>query len=220
MISRIKSILFVVSIVMAFTAQTNRPDDKERQHNTPVARPSPVAHNDQNRPQVQIRKEAPQQVVHRQEPTVQSHFQAPHQESTAPRVYAVPASAPVQNNRFLHRQHHKNWQPRYNFYDDQYHFYPYVNIASTVELSADGISVVFDGQEYFYDEGTFYLQDAQGEYAAVAPPVGIIVNALPAHARQFSLDGQIYYRYKGVFYVQVAEGYQVVGPVESPSDDA
>jgi hypothetical protein len=138
----------------------------------------------------------------------------------APRVYAVPPPAPVANSRFLGRQHHNNWQPRYNYYDNQYHFYPYVNIASTVDLSPAFFSVSSNGQTYFYDEGTFYQQDDQGQYFAVAPPVGVIISPIPAQARQIEDNGQIFYRYKGVFYVQVAGGYQVVGPVQPDPDGA
>jgi hypothetical protein len=120
----------------------------------------------------------------------------------------------VTNNRFLHRQHHNNWQPRYNFYDNQYHFYPYVNLASQVELSSVAYLIGFEGQNYFYDQGTFYLQDpASGQYMAVAPPIGIIVNPIASTAYQVEAGGQVYWRSKGVFYVQVPQGYQVIGPV-------
>jgi hypothetical protein len=227
MLKKIKSILFVICVVMVFTAQANRSDDK-RQQQAPAARPAPVAHNNQSRPevqgrsqvqsrqQVQNRREAPQQAVPIQRSrTIRPQFQ-PRQ---VPQVYAVVAPAPVENNRLFHRQHSKNWQPRYNFYDNQYHFYPYVNIASMVELIGGYAVVGPDGQNYYYDQGTFYLQDQGGQYVAVAPPVGIIVNPLAAGARQINVNGQIFYRYKGVFYVQVAQGFQVIGPVQPvPAD--
>ena len=98
-----------------------------------------------------------------------------------------------------------------------YLVYPYVNVTSLVELSADCIIVLFNGQTYYYDRGSFYVQDPQG-HLAVPPPIGIIVSVIPQHARQIDVNGQIYYRYKGVFYIQVAQGYQVVGPVQSPSE--
>jgi hypothetical protein len=203
MLKRIKSILFVICIVMVFTAQTKRPDEKGQQHN-------------QNRPQVQTRREAPQQAAYRQ-PTVRAAMSQPSRQERAvsPRVYAVPAPRLTENNRLFHRQHHNNRQPLYNFYDNQYQFYPYVNVASLVELSADCFIVLFNGQTYYYDQGSFYVQDPRG-YLAVPPPIGIIVRVIPQHARGIDVNGQIYYRYKGVFYVQVPQGYQVVGPVQSP----
>jgi hypothetical protein len=142
------------------------------------------------------------------------------QQRTAPRVYAAPAPVPVSNNRLFNRQHHRNWQPLYNFYDNQYHFYPYVNTALLVELSTDCVSEGFNGQMYYYDRGTFYQQDAQGQYFAVAPPIGIIVNVLAPHARQIIVDGQIYYRYKGICYIQTPQGFQVVGQVGSSVDES
>jgi hypothetical protein len=215
---RIKSILFVICVVMVFTAQTNRPDEKGQQR---APQHAPVS-----RPKVQTHKETPQQAVHRAAPPTaqtrissQSSYQqreAP-QRREAPRVHAVPTPTPVENNRLFHRQHHNNRQPLYNFYNDQYQFYPYVNVASLVELSEDYAAVLFNGQMYYYDQGSFYVQDPQG-YLATPPPIGIIVRALPPHARQIDVNGQIYYRYKGVFYIQVAQGYQVVGPVQVPPD--
>lgn len=208
MIRKIKSILFVVCIVMVFTAQTKRPDDKSQPH-APVNRTAPVAHNNQPRPQAQMHKEvphsnqaklqvqarrvaAPQQLVQRRaSPPVQSHpMQPSHQERNMPRVYAVPTPAPATNNRLFHRHHHNNWQPLYNFYNNQYQFYPYVNVASPVELSADYVTVLFNGQTYFYDQGSFYVQDPQG-YLAVPPPLGIIVSMIPPQARQINVNGQI-----------------------------
>ena len=153
MLKRINSILFVICVVMVFTAQTNRPEDKGQQH-APAARPASHApavksasQNNQNRPQVQVRRQAPVQAVRRTPPIVQyrqpePQHQPARQEWTAPRVYAVPAPAPVNSNRLLNRQHHNNWQPQYNYYGNQYHFYPYVNIASIVELPGDCVLVV------------------------------------------------------------------------------
>ena len=223
MLKRIKSVLFVVCIVMVFTAQTYRQDDKGQQR-VPASRPAPVAKPAPTaRPQVQSprqapRQEAPRQIVRRAPPAEQVHqFQAPRQERQAPRVYAVAVQASVENNRLLGRQRHNHWQPRYNFYDNQYHFYPYVNIASTVDLSGGYIVVGPDAQNYYYDQGTFYLQEG-AQYVAVAPPVGIVVNPIAARARQINVSGQVFYRYKGIFYVQMAQGFQVIGPVQSDSD--
>lgn len=76
-----------------------------------------------------------------------------------------------------------------------------------------------DGQNYYYDQGTFYLQGQTGQYAAIPPPVGIIINPIAPGARQINVNDQIFYRYKGVFYVQVAQGYQVIAPVQPvPAD--
>jgi len=232
MLKSIKSILFVICVVMVFTAQTYRLDNQGQQRAPAAARQAPVERINQNRPQVQVqnrreaprqeapRQEPPRQVVRRAPPTQQTRqFQPPQQVREVPRVYAFPAPAVVSQNRFLNRQHHNNWRPRYNFYDNQYHFYPYVNIASTVELTGGYVVTGPDGQNYYYDQGTFYLTDQSGQYGAVVPPVGIIVNPLASGARQIIVNGQVFYRYKGVFYLQVAQGYQVVGPVQLGPDE-
>jgi len=240
MLKRIETVLFVICIVMVFTAQANPPDNKRQQHNQsrPQAqgrtqvpsnpqvqnRPQVQSHPQaQNRPQVQSRPQVQNRPQAQSRPQVQSRREAPQQvvpiQRPTPRIYAVFAPAPVENNRLFHRQYHKNWQPRYNFYNNQYHFYPYVNIASRVEFTGGYVVVGPDGQNYYYDQGTFYLQDQGGQYVAVAPPVGIIVNPIASGARQIDINGQIFYRYKGVFYVQVAQGFQVVGPVQPvPAD--
>ena len=222
---------------MVLTAQANRPEE-EKQH-APAAKN--VVHNQartqgapqaraqgapqartQGAPQARAQvapRRVPQQGMVRQSPPQQVHaawpqtVQPSYQRRVAPRVYAIPAAAPVFNNRLLNRQYHRNWQPLYNFYDNQYHFYPYVNTALTVELSTNCVVVGFNGQTYYYDRGTFYLQDEQGHYVAVAPPLGIIVNVLPSHARQIYMNGQIYYRYKGICYMQTSQGFQVVEQV-------
>jgi hypothetical protein len=227
MFKRIKNILFVICAVMVFTAQANRPDDKGQQHApgarpapafrpAPASRPAPAARTAPvSRPQVQTRRQAPAQAVQRSLPRVNIKIPQPLDErSGQPRVYAVPApSAPVENNRLFNRQHHNHWRPAYNYYNGQYNFYPYINVNSPVELSANTVTVLFNGQTYYYDRGSFYVQDPQG-YLAVPPPIRIIVNALPAWAAQVNVDGQIYYSCKGAFYVQVAQGYQVVAPVQ------
>jgi Family of unknown function (DUF6515) len=182
-----------------------------------MARPSAV-----NRPQVQTRREAPPQTAYRQS-TVRTVIssQPSFQQREAPRVYALPAPAHAENNdQFFNRQHHNQWRPVYNYYNGQYNFYPYVDVTSQVELSANCVAVLFNGQTYYYDRGSFYVQDPQG-YLAVPPPIGIIVNALPTWARQIgNIDGQIYYRCKGVIYIQVEGGFQVVSPAQGLPENA
>jgi len=242
MIKRIESILFGVCVVMLFTAQTNGPDNQKWKPG-PAGRPisAPVTHNVQSNRSAGVRQEAPQQkeasrpseapaqretsekkvrTVQNDDrrPGGQDHIQIVPQERSHTRVYAVAQSAPVENNNLFNRQHHNHWQPRYNFYDDQYHFYPYVNIATLVELSGGYFVNGPDGQNYYYDQGTFYLQDQGGQYVAVVPPLWIIVNPIAPQARQIEVNGQIYYRYKGVFYVQVAQGYQVIAPLQDSDD--
>ena len=209
-----------VQVISKPPVQVSRPPVQEISR-PPVRVSKEPSHSNQGQGQEQRRREGSKPVVNRQLPPREINFHPPHQEREAPRVYAVVPSAPVMNNNLFHRQHHKNWQPRYNYFDNEYHFYPYVNIANAVDLSADGESIEFggNGSIFYYDQGTFY-QKVGLTYLAVVPPVGIIVNPIAANARQIIVNGQVFYRYKGVFYVQVAEGYQVVEPVQYPGDDS
>lgn len=222
MINRMKGLLFVICIVLTCTAQSKRPEDREQRSEqsgrpasyAPVAPRVPNVHNNQASPRVEstrtpqvIRREAAQ----REAP--QTHIAQPaHQARIEPRVHAVSSPSPVENKQFLHRQHHNYWHPHYNFYEHQYHFYPYVSVASTVELSPNCSQILFEGQTYYYDYWTFYLQVAGG-YLAVPPPIGIIVCNISSHATQVIISGEVYYNYNNVYYKPVPQGFQVVEPL-------
>ena len=225
MMNQLKTIVFVVGAVMLFTAQSNRQEDKESASQGQRAQTAPrhaaprqtvprqTAPQPVTRREAPPRQAAPQQVNRRQGPSAPVRIL-----QSQPRVYAIPAPQTVDNNRLLRRQHHNHWQPRYNFYDNQYHFYPYVNLGGLMELSGNVIPVLYEGQTYYYDLGTFYAQEGQ-QYLAVPPPLDVIVSALPPQARQVRINGQVYYRYKGVCYIQVPQGFQVVEQVGSASGD-
>ena len=227
MINRIKSLLFVIFIVIICTAQSKRPENMERsekseqpvshapvvQHvsNTPVAQHVSNVHNNQaGGPRVESTRTP--QATHRAAP--QTHVAQPaRQQRITPRVYAVVLPSPVESNRLLHRQHRKYWHPRYNFYNHQYYFYPYVNVTSMVELPPDCIQVLFDGQTYYYDHWVFYEQRTEG-YLAVPPPIGIIVSRISSHTIQVIINGDVYYNHNNVYYKPVPGGYQVVEPLK------
>jgi len=216
MVNKIKSFLFVIFVLIVCTAQSKRPEDSVRSEklNQPAPHTSVAQHisnvrNNQAIPRAESVR-APQ-VIHKASP--QTHVAQPaHQERITPRVHAVVLSSPVENKRLFNRQHHKYWHPRYSFYDHLYHFYPYVNIVSAVELSPDCVEVLFDGQVYYYDHRVFYLQETGG-YLAVPPPIGIIVTLISPHAVQVIINGDIYYNYNDVYYKHVSQGYQVVEPL-------
>jgi hypothetical protein len=182
-------------------------------------------HQAPNRTQTQTHRQAPVQTVRRAEPVAQQTqgFGRRQDIQSSPRVYGIPVPKDARNNnnqnnnRLFHHQHNKRWQPIYNFYDNEYHFYPYINVTTPVELSADVVTISFNGETYYYDQGSFYVQDPQG-YLATPPPIGIIVGVLPPNARQITTDTGTFYRYKGVCYLRVEQGYQVVDQVGSSSD--
>jgi hypothetical protein len=217
MINKIKSFLFVIFVLIVCTAQSKRPEDSGRSEksNQPASHVSVAQHafnihNNQAIPRAESVHAS--QVIHKASP--QTHVAQPaHQERILPRVHAVVLSSPVENKRLFNRQHHKYWHPRYNFYDHLYHFYPYVNVVSAVELSPDCVQILFDGQMYYYDHWVFYLQEAGG-YLAVPPPIGIIVISISPHAIQAIINGDVYYNHNDVYYKPVPQGYQVVEPLK------
>jgi hypothetical protein len=69
-------------------------------------------------------------------------------------------------------------------------------------------------EEYYYDEGVFYLK-GNGGYTVVAAPVGGIIKTLPKGYETVDLDdaGTVKnYYYGGTFYEKVSKGYKVVQP--------
>ncbi|NTV30077.1 MAG: hypothetical protein HGA80_08370 [Candidatus Omnitrophica bacterium] len=122
------------------------------------------------------------------------------------RVYHDP-----DEKRPMRRPHRKYWHPRYNFYERGYHFYPYVNLTSIVEIPPEAVQFLFEGNVYYYDQWAFYQQTAEG-YVAVPPPIGAIVPAISANAAQSIINGEVYYRYNDVYYKPVPQGYEVVEP--------
>lgn len=73
---------------------------------------------------------------------------------------------------------------------------------------------VLAGEEYYYDEGVFYLKGSGG-YTVVAAPVGGIVKTIPSGYETVTLDdaGSVKnYYWGGTFYEKVSNGYKVVAP--------
>ncbi len=224
-----KNILLITVVMMLpiqAHAQENHREDKEGRREAPAASHAPAIHEHSSTPTVQVQNPHPIATRTAHE-AVQTHIgasavavqQQPHRtsHSTGPRMYARQPAArptpqqPVARNNLFHHTHHDNWHPRYNFYDHRYHFYPYINVNPVVYLSAGYTQVNFNGDAYYYDNGMFYQDegDPQG-YIAVDPPIGVIINALPAGAMQTIVNGVVYYVYNGIYYVPVPNGYQVV----------
>lgn len=69
--------------------------------------------------------------------------------------------------------------------------------------------------QYFYSDGYYYLHD-NDDYTIVEPPLGAILNQLPAGATSIIIDGEQYYELNGVYYQAVTQddgstGYQIAG---------
>jgi len=78
------------------------------------------------------------------------------------------------------------------------------------ELRAGCLRLFVNGAPYFYDDGIFF-QPAGDDYAAVYPPVGAVIPALPDGAIEIYAGGIAYYYAGGAFYVQQNGGF-VIAP--------
>ena len=73
--------------------------------------------------------------------------------------------------------------------------------------------------EYFYQDGVFYSQAADGEYKVIVPPAGALVESLPEDYEMVTLGGNEYYKVDDTIYkVTLSEGkpyFEVVGQMNS-----
>lgn len=72
------------------------------------------------------------------------------------------------------------------------------------------------GSDYYYQDGVFYVMDANGEYKVIVPPAGALVETLPEDFDLVTLaDGNEYYKVDDTIYrVVVLEGkpyFEVLG---------
>jgi hypothetical protein len=69
--------------------------------------------------------------------------------------------------------------------------------------------------QYFYSDG-YYYQYNNNDYTVVEPPLGAILDQLPAGAKSLMIDGEQYYELNGVYYQAITKddgstGYQIAG---------
>ncbi len=88
---------------------------------------------------------------------------------------------------------------------------PSMNYYTPIPMPAEP---VLAEEEYYYDEGVFYLKGSGG-YTVVAAPVGGVVKTIPSGYETIVLDeasGVKNYYWGGTFYEKVSNGYKVVPP--------
>ena len=54
--------------------------------------------------------------------------------------------------------------------------------------------------DYFYQNGVFYVLDADGEYRVIVPPAGAIVDSLPNDKTTVTLGGEVFYQVDDTIY--------------------
>ena len=69
--------------------------------------------------------------------------------------------------------------------------------------------------EYYYQNGVFYVLDADGQYRVIVPPAGALVDELPDDNEKIRIDGEVYYNVDDTIYEQVRidgqKYYEVIG---------
>lgn len=71
--------------------------------------------------------------------------------------------------------------------------------------------------QYYYDDGVFFVKDADGQYRTIVPPAGAIVDALPDDYQTVTLGGAQYYQVDDTIYrMVIIEGkacFEVLGQI-------
>ena len=72
------------------------------------------------------------------------------------------------------------------------------------------------GSDYYYQDGVFYMMDANGAYKVIVPPAGALIEALPEDYDMVTLsDGNEYYQVDDTIYqLKIQEGkpyFEVLG---------
>ncbi len=75
------------------------------------------------------------------------------------------------------------------------------------------------GQEYFYDDGVFFVMNPNGRYETIVPPAGALVEELPDDYEVVTLrDGKEYFKVDETIYrMTVSEGkayFEVLGQLQ------
>ena len=87
--------------------------------------------------------------------------------------------------------------------------YAVANNLGLVQAYADAST------EYFYDDGVFFTQGADGKYTVIVPPAGALVTELPDDFDTITLGGNEYYKVDDTVYeLKVVDGtayFQVLG---------
>ena len=64
-------------------------------------------------------------------------------------------------------------------------------------------SYAYANQQYYYEDGVFYIINRKGSYEVIVPPAGALVEALPEDYETLTLGGHEYYRVDDTVYRMV-----------------
>ncbi|MBP5721827.1 MAG: hypothetical protein J6W82_12310 [Bacteroidales bacterium] len=90
------------------------------------------------------------------------------------------------------------------------------NLASRLGLFQ---SYANANQQYYYDDGIFFIEGANGQYQTIVPPAGALIAELPDDYEIITLDGEEYYKVDDTVYrTVVIDGkalFEVLGQVQN-----
>ncbi len=116
---------------------------------------------------------------------------------------------------------HKHEDHKVDRDDHRTHNYGYLNIQNVylpsvpvIIIPADFLSLSYNGETFYYNEGTFY-QLTDRVLAPVKAPVGAIVEQIPEDYSTIQIEGDVLYIYRDIFYKKISEGFQVVDTPEA-----
>ena len=120
---------------------------------------------------------------------------------------------------------------RFRFHNHDYFYFEgvfydagatgYVVIAPPVDADIPDVppgseTVDVNGTIYYYADGAFYVQQADGSYVVVAAPIGVTVSILSPDATLVVINGTTYYQADGTYYLPVIQNgvtaYLTVAP--------
>jgi len=82
-----------------------------------------------------------------------------------------------------------------------------INRSYTPRTYASIIETVNDDIDYYYKDGVFYIIGADGDYYVIEPPIGALVEEIPADYERVVIDDEIFYQVDDTLYrVTVIDG--------------
>ena len=82
-----------------------------------------------------------------------------------------------------------------------------INTSYTPRTYATIVETVNDNIDYYYRDGVFYIIGADGDYYVIEPPIGALVEEIPADFERVVIDDEIFYKVDDTLYkVTVIEG--------------
>lgn len=82
-----------------------------------------------------------------------------------------------------------------------------INTGYTPRTYATIVETMKDDIDYYYKDGVFYIIGADGDYYVIEPPIGALVEEIPADFERVVIDDEIFYKVDDTLYkVTVIDG--------------